>query len=361
MLLDPETFDLVQHVDTVLEAMAGHEFEAHVNPELMQSVIEVATPVCRTPADVERALRQLRAVRDVDRAGEGPARRLGRHAPVQPLRAPAHHRARPLPQPRRPDAVRRAPRADLRAARARRGRGSRHGDSGRERPADAARTAARALRELAVLARRADGPRFVAADDLRRVPALRPAAAVPRTTPTTRRSSGSSRRPAASRTTRTSGGTSARTRDSARSRCGSATPSRGSRTRSRSRRTCQALVKLLSERAERGEKIPTYHRILTTENKWLAGRYGLEAPIMDLETGKRNRIPVAQLVRRTLKEIEPHARELGGRARARRHPRDPRHGQRLGPAATGLQREPRHRRGRAGDRNGHRDRAGRCV
>jgi carboxylate-amine ligase len=73
----------------------------------------------------------------------------------------------------------------------------------------------------------------------------------------------------------------------------------------------QALVKLFSERAERGEQIPTYHRILTTENKWLAGRYGLEAPIMDLATGKRNRIPVAQLVRRTLKEIEPHARELG--------------------------------------------------
>ena len=49
--------------------------------------------------------------------------------------------------------------------------------------------------------------------------------------------------------------------------------------------------------------------------QWLrgvvAGRYGLEAPIMDLATGKRNRIPVAQLIRRTLKEIEPHARELG--------------------------------------------------
>jgi carboxylate-amine ligase len=32
---------------------------------------------------------------------------------------------------------------------------------------------------------------------------------------------------------------------------------------------------------------------------------------MDLATGRRNRIPVAQLVRRTLREIEPHARELG--------------------------------------------------
>ena len=32
---------------------------------------------------------------------------------------------------------------------------------------------------------------------------------------------------------------------------------------------------------------------------------------MDLVTGRRNRVPVAQLIRRTLREIEPHARELG--------------------------------------------------
>jgi len=74
---------------------------------------------------------------------------------------------------------------------------------------------------------------------------------------------------------------------------------------------CQALVKHYCEQYERGEEIPSYHRILTTENKWLAARYGLEAPVMDLATGKRNRVPVAQLIRRTLKEIEPHARELG--------------------------------------------------
>ena len=74
---------------------------------------------------------------------------------------------------------------------------------------------------------------------------------------------------------------------------------------------CQALVKLLSERFERGEEIPSYHRILTTENKWLAGRYGLDAPLMDLATGRRNRIPMIKLIKRTLKELEPHARELG--------------------------------------------------
>jgi len=74
---------------------------------------------------------------------------------------------------------------------------------------------------------------------------------------------------------------------------------------------CQALVKHYCERYERGEEIPSYHRILTSENKWLCARYGLEAPVMDLATGRRNRVPVAQLIRRTVKEIEPHARELG--------------------------------------------------
>ena len=74
---------------------------------------------------------------------------------------------------------------------------------------------------------------------------------------------------------------------------------------------CQALVKALSDRYDAGEEIPSYHRILTSENKWLAARYGLDAPVMDLATGRRIRIPIAKLVRRTLRELEPHARELG--------------------------------------------------
>src|ERR671929_1538449 len=60
MLLDADTFDLVQHVDTVLAAVSGHELETRINAELMQSVLEIATPVCRTPSDVERELRKLR-------------------------------------------------------------------------------------------------------------------------------------------------------------------------------------------------------------------------------------------------------------------------------------------------------------
>jgi carboxylate-amine ligase len=66
MLLDGETFDLVQHIDTVLADVSGHELEPRINAELMQSVLEVATPVCHTPADVEQQLRALRTyVRDV--------------------------------------------------------------------------------------------------------------------------------------------------------------------------------------------------------------------------------------------------------------------------------------------------------
>src|SRR3989454_12534447 len=61
MLLDSETFDLVQHIDTVLAATTGHELESRINPELMQSVLEIATPVCHTPADVADQLRKLRS------------------------------------------------------------------------------------------------------------------------------------------------------------------------------------------------------------------------------------------------------------------------------------------------------------
>src|SRR5205809_3220423 len=61
MLLDPDSFDLVQHVDTVLTAVQDGEFTERIGPDLMQSVIEISTPVCRTAADVEAELRRLRS------------------------------------------------------------------------------------------------------------------------------------------------------------------------------------------------------------------------------------------------------------------------------------------------------------
>ena len=75
---------------------------------------------------------------------------------------------------------------------------------------------------------------------------------------------------------------------------------------------CQAAVKALAEQIEQGREPTLHHRVLTNENLWLAARHGLEAPVMDLETGRRNRVPIAQLIRRSLKELGGHAQELGG-------------------------------------------------
>src|SRR5262249_41896918 len=60
MLLDPETWDLVQPIDSVRAKGTGDEFAARVMPELMQSVIEITTPVCASAAEVEAQLRRLR-------------------------------------------------------------------------------------------------------------------------------------------------------------------------------------------------------------------------------------------------------------------------------------------------------------
>jgi glutamate---cysteine ligase / carboxylate-amine ligase len=62
MLLDPETWDLVQHIDSMLARVTDDgEFEARINPELMQSVLEITTPVCHTAAEVDGHLRTLRS------------------------------------------------------------------------------------------------------------------------------------------------------------------------------------------------------------------------------------------------------------------------------------------------------------
>src|SRR5207247_307922 len=202
MLLDGESFDLVQHIDTVLAAISGHELETHINAELMQSVLEIATPVCRTAGDIDHELRRLRAY-------------VAGIASEDNLRV---------------------------------GSAGTHPFSLFERQRITARDRYRHL---------IDQMQYVARRELIFGLHIHVADAVALAA------------------------------------------------------YCQDLVKHYCERSDRGEEIPSYHRILTTENKWLAARYGLEAPVMDLATGRRNRVPVAQIVRRTLRDIEPHARELG--------------------------------------------------
>jgi carboxylate-amine ligase len=73
----------------------------------------------------------------------------------------------------------------------------------------------------------------------------------------------------------------------------------------------QCLVKQLLDQIEGGEPPVSYHRMLLAENKWLAARYGLDAPLMDLGAGRRVKMPARTLARRRLRELKPIARELG--------------------------------------------------
>ncbi len=179
-----------------------------------------AATSARSTSRAAAAARGRHRCREGHRAPGG----LGGHASVQPVREAADHRARPLPRARRPAPVRRAPRAHLRHAHPCRRRRPREGGRRAERDARPPAAAARAERVVAVLARRAHGPRVDTPARVRRVPALRALPHASRITPTTHASSASSSGRAASPTTRTSGGTSAPTRGWARSRCGSATP-----------------------------------------------------------------------------------------------------------------------------------------
>jgi carboxylate-amine ligase len=309
-LLDGETFDLVQHIDTVLAAVSGHELEARINAELMQSVVEITTPVCHTAGDVLRWLTTLRSY--VIEIAERTGMRVG-SAGTHPFslferqRITAGDRYRAL------------------------------------------------IDQMQYVARREliFGMHIhVAVDDAEKaiqvvnglLPQLAPLLALSASSPFWRGEStglASSRQMVFSAFPRS--GPPPRFRDYAdyaevvgqleRSGCIAdythiwwdirLHPRLGTieiRVCDGVTRVedavaiaayCQAIVKQLCERYEAGEEIPSYHRILTSENKWLAARYGLEAPVMDLGSGRRNRVPIARLVRWTLTDIEPHARELG--------------------------------------------------
>jgi glutamate---cysteine ligase / carboxylate-amine ligase len=73
----------------------------------------------------------------------------------------------------------------------------------------------------------------------------------------------------------------------------------------------QCLVKQILDEIRVGNPPIAYNRMLLSENKWLAARYGLEAPLMDLRAGKRIKVPARTLARRRIKELKPIARDLG--------------------------------------------------
>jgi glutamate---cysteine ligase / carboxylate-amine ligase len=310
MLLDGDGLDLVQHVETVLAAAAGHELEQRVNPELMQSVLEIATPVCETAADVDVELRKLRAyvtglARErgmrVGSAGTHPFSLFERQRIT--ARDRYHHLVDQLQYVARRELI-----------------FGLHIHVAVDDAEKAVQIVNGLLAHLSqLLALSASSPFWRGEPTGLASSRQMVFAAFPRSGPPPRFRDYADYAEVVGQLEKTGciadythiwwdirlhprfGTVEIRVCDAV-TRLEDAVALAA---------FCQSLVKLYSERYAVGAEIPSYHRILTTENKWLAARYGLEAPVMDLATGRRNRVPVAQLVRRTLRDIEPHARELG--------------------------------------------------
>ena len=310
MLLDGETFDLVQRIDTVLAAFVGHEDEARMKPELMQSVLEVATPVCRTAGDADRELRRLRqAVRSIAADNGLRMGSAGTHpfSLFERQRITARDRYRALV-----DQMQYVARRELIFGL--------HVHVAVDDPDKAINVVNGVLVDLPLLLGLSASSPFWRGEPTGLASTRQPIfAAFPRSGPPPRFRDYAEYAEVIGYLEHTGciadythiwwdirphpklGTVEIRVCDSV-TRVEDAVAIAA---------FCQALVKLYSEQYDEQGELPGYHRILTTENKWLAVRYGLEAPLMDLAGPRRNRVTVAELVRRRLTELEPHARELG--------------------------------------------------
>jgi carboxylate-amine ligase len=74
----------------------------------------------------------------------------------------------------------------------------------------------------------------------------------------------------------------------------------------------QAMVKELSEHYDEGQKLSRYPYEMLDENKWMAARHGLGAQLVDLPD--KDRVPVPELARRLMARLRPHAEALGSEA-----------------------------------------------
>jgi carboxylate-amine ligase len=311
MLLDPETWDLVQHIDSMLARVTDEgDFSAHVNPELMQSVLEITTPVCRTAGDVHASLRALRSyVGEIARKEGCRFASAGTHpfSLFERQRITAKDRYRQLV-----DQLQYVARRELIFGM--------HVHTAVDDPDKAIAVVNALLAHLPqFLALSASSPFWRGEPTGLASSRQMIFAAFPRSGLPPRFESYAEYAEVVGQLERTGcipdythiwwdvrphprlGTIELRVCDAV-TRIEDAVALAA---------YFQALVKLYCERYESGREVPSYHRTLTAENKWLAARYGLEAPVMDLATGRRNRVSVAQLIRRGLRDLEPHARELG--------------------------------------------------
>jgi glutamate---cysteine ligase / carboxylate-amine ligase len=310
MLLDGESFDLVQHVDTVLTAVQDGEHTDRIGPELMQSVVEISTPVCPSVGGVAAELRKLRGlVSEVARERGMRVGSAGTHpfSLFERQRITARDRYRNLV-----DQLQYVARRELIFGL--------HIHVAVDDPEKAIKVTSALLLHLPdFLALSASSPFWRGETTGLASSRQMVFAAFPRSGPPPRFHDYADYAEVVGQLEKTGciadythiwwdirlhprfGTIEIRVMDAV------------TRVEETVALTAyvQALVKHYSELFERGAELPSFHRILISENKWLGARYGLEAPVMDLATGRRNRVPIAQLIRRTLREIEPHARELG--------------------------------------------------
>jgi len=71
----------------------------------------------------------------------------------------------------------------------------------------------------------------------------------------------------------------------------------------------QAMVRELGEHHDAGKRLSDYPWQMLDENKWLAARHGLDGELVDLP--KAERVPARTLARRLLDRLREHAQDLG--------------------------------------------------
>ena len=93
-IIDPETRELQSYITEILSG--DHLVLGEVKPELHQSMVEIGTKVCRSPAGGAGRAGAAPAARDGARGQEGAGDRRRRHASVFVLDHPGDHPARAL-------------------------------------------------------------------------------------------------------------------------------------------------------------------------------------------------------------------------------------------------------------------------
>ncbi len=74
----------------------------------------------------------------------------------------------------------------------------------------------------------------------------------------------------------------------------------------------QALVRELAEHYEAGGELAVFPEEALDANRWLAARFGLQGELIDLPSTRR--VPARELAARLVERLEPHARALGSEA-----------------------------------------------